>query len=248
MDTKKVFDDGIVSKYLIKGTTPVFMNTLRRAIMINVPCLAIEDVQIYENDSPTFDELLSNRLGLLPIKTDVKTYKRGDTVKLVLEKTGPCTVTSKDIKCTDPKIEILDKKIIITKLAKDHNLKLEMTEIMNSGEAHARFQPEIVSYNEVIEVKNDKSYDTKAILAEMPKGSIEVKAGKLFFSDPYNTEHQNQHLDILRKHKVDVEYSKTDFILTIESTGQLTAKEVISAAVDQLNEKLEELDKEIKKL
>ena len=82
----------------------------------------------------------------------------------------------------------------------------------------------------------------------MPKGSIDSKAGKLFFSDPYNVENQNQHLDILRKHGVGVEYSKTDFVLSIESTGQLTAKEVLDSAVTQLTEQLEELDKEIKKL
>ena len=126
MDIKKVFEDGNVTKYLVKGTNYTFMNTIRRTIMINVPCLAIEEVQMYENDSPVFDEMLANRLGLLPIKTDVKTYKKGDTVKLVLEKTGPAIVTSKDIKCTDPKIEIIDKKIMITKLGKDQNLKLEM--------------------------------------------------------------------------------------------------------------------------
>jgi len=248
MDAKKVYDEGGVSKYLIKGITPTFMNTIRRAIMVNVPCLAVDDVQIYENDSLVFDEMLTNRLGLLPIKTDAKTYKAGDTVKLVLEKTGPCTVTSKDIKCTDPKIEITDKKIIITKLGKDQNIKLEMTARMGAGEEHARFQPIIVSYNEVIEIDNDKSYDTKAILAEMPKGSIEVKAGKLFFADPYNIKNQNQHIDILRKHGVKIKYSQADFVLTMESTGQLTPKETIDSAVDRLTEKLDGLEEEIKKL
>jgi DNA-directed RNA polymerase subunit D len=248
MDMKKVYEEGDITKYLIKGTNATFMNTLRRAIMVNVPCLAVDEIQIYENDSPTFDEMLANRLGLLPIKTDVKNYKRGDTVKLVVEKTGPGIVTSKDIKCTDPKIEILDKKIMITKLKKDSTLKIEMTAVMKSGEDHARFQPAIVSYNELIEINNDKSYDTKAILAEMPKGSVEVKAGKLFFTDSYNTNNQNQHLDILRKHGVEFDFSKNDFVLTIESTGQLTPKELMVAAVDQLTERLDELDKEIKKM
>ena len=248
MDIKKVHEKENVSKYLIKGTTPVFMNTIRRAIMTKVPCLAIDSVHIYENDSVIFDEMLANRLGLLPVKTDVKTYKNGDTVKLVLEKTGPGMVTSKDIKCTDPKIEIIDKKIIITKLGKDQNLKLEMTAIMNTGAEHAKFQPAIVSYNEVLEINNDKAYDTKTILAQMPKESVEVKAGKLFFADPYNTDHQNQHLDILRKHKVIVDFSKTDFILSIETTGQLTAKELLDAAIDQVVARLDELDEHLKKL
>ncbi len=248
MDVKKVYEDGSQTKYLVKGTNHIFMNTLRRAIMTCVPCLAVETVQIYENDSVIFDEMLANRLGLLPIKTDVKTYKKNDTVKLVLEKTGPCMVTSKDIKCTDPKIEVLDKKIPITKLGKDHNLKIEMTAVMNTGDEHAKFQPAIVSYNEIIEIENDKGYDTKAIVSQMPKGSIEVKAGKLFLSDPYNVNNQNQHLDILRKNGVKFSFSKTDFVLTIDSTGQLTPKEVLQSAIEQLELKFTELEEQIKKI
>ena len=141
MDIKKIYEKDSITKYLVKGTNYTFINTLRRTMMSSVPCLAIDKVHIYENDSVVFDEMLANRLGLLTIKTDTKTYKKGDTVKLVLEKTGPCVVTSKDIKCTDPKIEIIDKKIIIAKLCKEHNLKLEMTATMSTGEEHAKYQP-----------------------------------------------------------------------------------------------------------
>lgn len=248
MDIKKVYEENGVVKYLIKGTNYTFLNTLRRTVMTTVPCLAIDEVQIYNNDSVTFDELLSNRLGLLPIKTDVATYKKGDKVKLVLEKVGPCTVTSKDIKCTDPKIEILDKKIIITKLGKEESLKLEMTAVMNTGSEHARFQPAIVAYNQLAEIDNDTVKDAKAIVEEMPKGSVEFRAGKLFFADPYNLANQNQHIDILRKHNVNVNYSETDFILTVETTGQLTAKEVLDSAVNSMVAKLDELDEAVKKL
>jgi len=248
MDIKKVYEEGNVSKFLVKGTNPVFMNTLRRTIMTNVPCLAIDEVHIYENDSVVFDEMLANRLGLLPVKTDLKAYKRADKVKLVLEKAGPGIVTSKDIKCTDPKIEILDKKIVITKLGKSEHIKLEMTAVMNSGDEHSKFQPAIVAYNELMEIDNSKDYNTKKIIEEVPKGSVEVKAGKLFFTDPYNTQVQNQHLDILRANGVKVKYSNTDFVLTIETTGQLSAKEVLESAAEKALEKLDELDEIIKKL
>lgn len=248
MDIKKVYDEKDIVKYLIKGTNYTFLNTLRRTIMTTVPCLAIDEIQIYNNDSITFDEMLANRLGLLPIKTDVTSYKKGDKVKLVLEKVGPCIVTSKDIKCTDPKIEILDKKIIITKLGKEESLKLEMTALMNTGSQNVRFQPAIVSYNQISEIDNNTVKDAKKIIDEMPKGSVELKAGKLFFIDPYNIKNQNQHLDILRKNGVSVEYSEIDYILTLELTGQLTAKEVLDSAVNSMNEKLEELEEAVKKL
>ena len=249
MDIKKVFEKGSVTKFLVKGTDSTFMNSLRRTIMTGVSCLAIDEVTIYENDSVTFDELLTNRLGLLPIKTDQKAYKDKDTVKLVLEKSGPGKVTSKDIKCTDPKIEILDKKIYITNLGKDQNIKMEMTAKMSTGKEHARFQPAIVSYHELPSIDNTKkSSDLKEMMSELPKGAVEEKAGKLFLVDPYHEKIHDQPISVLEKYGVEVEYSKTEFVLTIETTGQLSAKEVVGTATDVLNKKFEELTKEIKKL
>ena len=249
MDIKKVNEEGNLAKYLIKGVTPAFMNAIRRTIINNVPCLAVDEVTFYENDSVVFDEMLGNRLGLLPIKTDMKAYKLGDTVKLVLEKAGPCEVTSKDIKCTDPKIEIIDKKIVITKLGKDEKIKLEMTAKMLVGSEHARFQPAIVSFNEVPKIDNSKTHkNTKELIEAMPKGTIEEKAGKLFLLDPYNIKTQNQFENILEKYGVEIEYAKDEFVLSLETTGQLSSKEVITSALNQINGKLEEMSKEIKKL
>jgi len=249
VDIKNVHEEAGVVKYLVKGTNYTFMNSIRRMVMSHVPCLAVETVQFYENDSVVFDEMLAHRMGLLPIKTDPKTYKKGDKVKLVLEKMGPCWVTSKDIKCTDPKIEILDKKIIITKLGKEQKIKVEMNAIMGTGTTHAKFQPAIVSYSEVPSINNEKTYaNTKEILDDMPKGFIEAKAGKLFLIDPYNTSMQQHHYDLLEKHGIKMDYSNTDFILNVETTGQLTAKEVVEAALKELDAKVDEFEKEFKKL
>jgi DNA-directed RNA polymerase subunit D len=249
MDIKKVYEDGNVYKYLVKGTTIAFVNSLRRAIMKNVPCLAIDEVTFYENDSVIFDEMLANRLGLLPIKTDVKTYKKGDTVKLILEAEGPGIITSKDIKCTDPKIEIADKKIYITKLGEDQHIKLEMTAIMDDALKHAKHQPAIVSHNEIAVIKNEgKVEKLKELMEELPKGSVEEKAGKLFFADPYNITIQNQPVNILDEYGVEVEYKDDEFVLTIETIGQLSIDEVVKSAVAELTNQFNDLEKEVEKL
>ena len=249
MDIKKVHEEENLSKYLVKGISPAFINSLRRTIMSNVNCLAVDEVTFYENDSVLFDEMLANRLGLLPIKTDLKRYKKGDTVKLILEKEGPCVVTSKDIKCTDPKIEITDHKIYITKLGKDQHIKLEMTAIMDNAKIHAKHQPAIVSYHEVPSIKNNKKIENlKELMQELPKNSVEEKAGKLFFTDPYNIKIQNQPVNVLEKYGIEVEYSKDEFVLTIETIGQLTTQEVVNSATEYLQAKFEEFRKEIEKL
>jgi len=250
MDVKKVYEEGSVLKYLIKDTDAVFMNTLRRAVMVDVPCLAVEDVSFYENDGIIFDEMLANRLGLLPIKTDLKTYKKGDKVKLILEKEGPGIVTSKEIKCTDPKIEIADKKIYITKLGKGQKLKLEMTALMESGAMHAKFQPAIISYNEVPFIDNEKSNSktAKELIEKLPEGTVELKAGKLFLLDPYNIKTQNVLVDVMSKYGVKVNYTDDEFVLTLDLIGQLSAVEVMDSAVKEISDKLEKLEEELKKL
>ena len=148
VSVKKIGEEHGVLKLQVSGVDSAFVNAIRRTIMQDVPCLSIEDVSIYENDSVMFDEFIAHRLGMLPIKSDTKGYKKGDSVKLVLEKEGPCTVYGKDIKSTDPKAEVADKKVPITKLGKGQKIKMEMKAIMLSGREHVKWQPGVVSFKE----------------------------------------------------------------------------------------------------
>lgn len=149
LEIKKVQKQGSKISFHIKDVDISYINTLRRVIMSKVPVLAITSINIYENDSPIVDEILAHRLGLLPIKTDVKTYSKGNKAKFFLEVNGPCTVYSKDIKSVDPKVEIVNKNVPLTKLRNNDKLKLEMEAVMDSGATHARYQPCFVSYNQI---------------------------------------------------------------------------------------------------
>ncbi len=148
VSVKKINEEDGVVTLQVTGADSSFVNAIRRVIMQDVLCMAIEDVSIYENDSVMFDELLAHRLGLLPIKSDAKGFKRGDSIKMVLDKEGPCTVYSKDIKSTDPKIEVADNKIPLVKLGKGQKLKMEMKAVMLSGREHVKWQPGVVSFSE----------------------------------------------------------------------------------------------------
>jgi len=77
---------------------------------------------------------------------------------------------------------------------------------------------------------------------------LELKAGKLFFADPYNIKLHDQPLNILDKYDVDYEFSENEFVLTIETTGQLTNQEVITKALEALKNKTSEFSKEFAKL
>jgi len=43
-------------KFILKGATPSFANAIRRASMCEIPKLAIDEVNIYENTSTYYDE------------------------------------------------------------------------------------------------------------------------------------------------------------------------------------------------
>ena len=246
---KKIDEKGNVSRFLVKGTTPTFINAIRRSVMLHVPCLAVEDVSVYENDSVVFDEFLAHRLGMLPLKTDSKTYKRGDKVKLVLEKEGPCTVYSKDIKSTDPKIEVIDKKIPIVKLSKDARLKVEMQAVMQSGREHSKWQPAIVSYQELPKVYSEKNCNAcKDCVEACSRNAIEMKGKKVVLTKPLECTLCKECSDICSKKALVVDVESDAFIVNIEPMVGVSPAEIVKNAVEELQEKGKQFAKHLQKV
>src|SRR3989344_1576552 len=70
-------------------------NAIRRSVS-EVPTLAIDEVEIYKNDSALYDEVLAHRLGLIPLKTE-KSMSSKTKINLKLTKKGPCTVYASDL-------------------------------------------------------------------------------------------------------------------------------------------------------
>jgi len=56
------------------GFDPALANAFRRILLAEVPSMAIEKVHIYQNTSIMQDEVLSHRLGLIPLKADPRLF------------------------------------------------------------------------------------------------------------------------------------------------------------------------------
>ena len=61
-------------RFTLDGVDVAFANALRRTMISDVPCMAIDDLFIFDNSSVINDEVLAHRIGMVPIKTDLDNY------------------------------------------------------------------------------------------------------------------------------------------------------------------------------
>jgi len=155
-------------KLLIKKANPSFVNALRRAVMERVPTMAMEDIELRKNSSILYDEIIAHRLGLIPLKTDLKSYNlpanckcSGEgcarcSVQLSLSVKGPCIVYAKDLQSKDPKIIPVFPETPIVKLHKGQELEIVATAVLGQGQEHTKWCPGLAwySYEPTISVNN----------------------------------------------------------------------------------------------
>ncbi|MFH0889916.1 MAG: DNA-directed RNA polymerase subunit D [Candidatus Aenigmatarchaeota archaeon] len=153
--------------FTLEEADVAFANAMRRVMMVEVPAMAIEFVDFHENSSAMYDEVIAHRLGLIPLTFDPKLFNLPDEcicegkgcsqcqVYFVIDKKGPCTVYSGDMKSTEESVKPVDPGFPIVELLEDHNLKLDAIAQLGKGEAHIKWQAAIAAY------KYAKSNDTK---------------------------------------------------------------------------------------
>src|SRR3990167_7633265 len=155
-------------KFLLEKSNPAFANALRRVMKSEIPTMAVEFVDFEENTSGMFDELVAHRIGLIPLTFDEKAYSLKNDCKcggkgcsrcevtLVLDKQGPCTVKSGDMKSTDDSVQPSEKDIPIVELLEGQRLKFEATAQLGVGIDHVKWQAANVGYQyaPIVKVSN----------------------------------------------------------------------------------------------
>lgn len=163
MEVKYLKKEDKKVRFKIKGINYSIANAIRRAVLTYLPVMAIDNVTIYENTSPIYEEILVQRIGMIPLTTDLKTYGFKDECKckgkgcalceasFVLEKSGPGTLYSGDLKARDAKVKPVHDKIPLVKMAEDQKVKMEMTARLGLMSEHAKFQGALCSYKQLSE-------------------------------------------------------------------------------------------------
>lgn len=245
-------------KFILEGTNYAFLNSIRRTATTDVPTMAIEDVEFTKNNSVLYDEIVALRLGLIPLKTDLKTYNLPSEckckgkgcnmcqVKLSLSAKGPCIVYSGDLKSKDPKVVPVEEGIPIVKLNEGQEIKLNATAVLGLGLIHSKWSTGLFTYQYYPEIKinSGKLKSAKKCIEVCPRDVFENDDGKLKVKNILNC--------VMCKacseadEGVTVEPIKDKFIVSIESWGQLSPKEILINAVKRLDESYKELQKALK--
>lgn len=244
--------------FVIEKINPATANAIRRFAMNYVPALAIEEITFQKDSSALYDEIIAHRLGLVPIKTDLKSYNLPSECKckgkgcqscqliLSLKAKGPCTIYSSELKSEDPKAGPVIDKLPIVKLLKDQELKVECIAILGQGKDHMKFSPCHIWYRGYPEIKITKDSDVKKALSQIPSGILVQKGQGLEIKGI--TKWNEAVEETLENNGVEVSSNQENFVFYLESWGQLDPKEILLRATDIFDDKLDEFEKLVKKI
>ncbi|MBI5635555.1 DNA-directed RNA polymerase subunit D [Candidatus Micrarchaeota archaeon] len=227
--------------YLIEGSNPYFVNAVRRKIISGLPCFAINEVTMFENNSSMFNDYLANRIGLIPLTFD-ESVDAQSPILLSLDATGPGIVTSESLKSSEERIKPVNDDFPIIELTTG-KLRFEATAVLGTGRAHARHQCAIASFSYYphVEFKKMTPEARKRILEVCPQ--VSEKGGKLELdSDAYVQ--ANPVLEAFSD-EVGIAYDETSFVFFVESYNNVDAQTHFRKALELLEKDCEECAKEL---
>eukprot|EP00760_Papus_ankaliazontas_P003109 PhM_4_TR11434/c0_g1_i1/m.23362/K03027/RPC40, POLR1C; DNA-directed RNA polymerases I and III subunit RPAC1 len=257
----------------LTGCTLPIVNLLRRLVMSEVPTMAIDSVLIEENDGIVFDEALCHRLGLVPIHapsskfdyiTDLGKYNAMDTepsagqvlmftLNVIGTTEAPTCVYSRDLQwvplpgqeaLASYDIGVVNKNILIAKLAKGQRIKLKAYAVKGIGLTHAKWSPvSCASYKLATRVKINPASTKRCsdeqiseFISRCPMGVFaQADDGSLLVRDESACTSCRECLrgttDVGTEPLVVLERDKNEVHMTVESVGQMSAVEVVSTAL-----------------
>ena len=238
-DVQYIDRDEREARFVARPLTPAMANGLRRAMIADVPTLAIDKVRIVENTSVMFDEQIGLRLGLVPLTTPYREFEEGDSVTLGLDVSGPATAYSGDLVSADSMVRAADDNIPIIDLKDDQRLELEAEAVLDHGKTHAKPQGGVaVGYRNLqrIEVVGDADeYDEQE--PNIIRGVVE-DAGELVPTEEFDN-------DLTKRYpgkEVAVHDVPEAFVFQVETDGSMSVEDLVARSADSLIDRAAELE------
>jgi len=209
-------------KLIFTADIPISIaNAIRRSVL-EIPVMAVDEVEIFKNDSALYDEIIAHRIGLIPIKTE----KGIKETKFRLKAKGPKVVYSSEM---EPSTGV-DMKLPITILDNEQELEIVADARLGKGVEHIKYSPGLMYYRHNLD---------KDVLEYV---NVDENGKVHFNEDEFKGKLKDDQIKKIKK----VSEAK-ELVFNVESWGQLDPKDIFLKAIDALDENLEELNKAVSK-
>ena len=243
------------AKFVLSNSTAAFANGVRRAMLADVPTLAIDEVNIYNNTSVLYDEQLALRLGLIPLTADLQDYVPqaectcegvcpACQLSITLSAEGPGTVYSGDLVPADSNVKAADPNIPIIKLKDDQKVVLEALAHVGYGKDHAKWQAGVAcGYKNMPVVTVVGCDECEECIKECPQQIIHLgsEGAEVSEEDLLKCTLCKLCEGVCDIDAISVTEDESSFIFSIESDGSYSAQELIINAGRTIKEKASQM-------
>ena len=211
-------------------------NAIRRSVG-EISILAIVEADIYKNDSALYDEIITHRLGLVSLKN--QKMKAGQSIEMKLKGEGERT----EVLAGELGDLVVYPETPVVLLGKGQKIEIIARAKAGKGNEHAKFMPGLAYYKHLPRIKISGDGERQCELAELYPEVFEMFGEKLKVKNAAACDLDQE--DVADYSGVSIEFDD-NLVFTIESWGQIEAKEIFTEACKALKENLSKVSKVIK--
>jgi DNA-directed RNA polymerase subunit D len=213
-------------------------NAIRRSVG-EISILAIDECDIYKNDSALYDEVISHRLGLVSLKN--QKMKADQTIEMKMKAKGKGEDVEVMAGALGDNVIYPDTPIVL--LSDKQEFEIVARARAGKGVDHAKFMPGVAYYKHLPKIKFSGNGDKHSELAEIYPEVFEKFGDKIKVKNAAACDLDEE--DMKAYSGVEISFDNK-LVFTIESWGQIGASDIFTEACKALKENLSEVSKALK--